>query len=127
MFCCNPTSLLQKQNQSLLPTSLFLFLDASIQSFKVILINKHNLKVIPLAYCKGKKYNENGKYLWEICANFKVISILLGMQLGFVQYCCFVCQLRSRSKEQYETVNWPLRDEIKAGHQNIKRTFGTKR
>ena len=86
--------------------------------------------IMALAYCKGKKecynlmrmvlskinYNE---YLWEICADFKVISILLGMQLGFVQYGCFVCQWRSWSKEQYKTVNWPLRDEIKAGHQNI--------
>ena len=31
----------------------------------------------------------------------------------------YVNGVGSRSKEQYETANWHLRDEIKAGHQNI--------
>ena len=60
-------------------------------------------------------YND---FLWEVCCDFKMISV--GLQARYVQYACFLCQLRSRAKDQYDTLNWPLRQAYTTGFQNIQ-------
>ena len=49
-----------------------------------------------------------------------MISVLVGLQAGYVQYACFLCQWRSRAKDQYDTSNWPLRQAYTTGFQNIQ-------
>jgi hypothetical protein len=36
------------------------------------------------------------KYKWNICGDLKVIALLLGLQLGNTNYCCFLCEWDSR-------------------------------
>jgi hypothetical protein len=45
------------------------------------------------------KINYN-KHCWNVCGDLKVIAILLGMQLGYTKYCCFICQWDSRAQGQ---------------------------
>jgi len=130
-FCNDISGLLRHLNQSTRSEDWFLFMDSSSKSFKAVLINKKSLYVVPVAYTTATKetrelietvlesisYND---FLWEVCCDFKMISILVGLQAGYVQYACFLCQWRSRAKDQYETSNWPLRQAYATGFQNIQ-------
>jgi hypothetical protein len=33
-----------------------------------------------------------GKYGWHICGDLKVVSLLMDVQLGYMKYCCFLCE-----------------------------------
>jgi hypothetical protein len=39
------------------------------------------------------------KYTWNICGNLKVIALLLGLQLGYTKYFCFLCEWNSRERK----------------------------
>ena len=34
------------------------------------------------------KYN---MYPWSLCGDLKVVVVLMGMQVYFTKYCCFLC------------------------------------
>lgn len=75
--------------------------------------NYENLKLL----LEKIKYEE---YSWKICADFKVIAILLGMQQGYTKYCCFLCLWDSRNKENhYIRKVWPPRKSFTPGSENI--------
>ena len=38
---------------------------------------------------------------WVICGDLKVIAILLGMQLGYTKFCCFLCEWDSRARSEH--------------------------
>ena len=105
-------------------------MDSSTQIFKAILINKIDLKVVPLAYAKETKetysliqsvlkkikYND---HLWNVCGDFK---ILMGMQQGYVH--CTLCSMVAscfllQRKDQYCKNDWMLRDEHCPGQKNV--------
>ena len=44
------------------------------------------------------KYDE---FKWKLRGDLKVVALLLGMQLGYTKYCCFLCQWDSRDKKNY--------------------------
>ena len=41
---------------------------------------------------------EYSKYGWHICGDRKVLSLLMGLQLGYTKYCCFLWEWDSRAK-----------------------------
>jgi len=34
------------------------------------------------------KYDE---FKWKLRGDLKVVALLMGMQLGYIKYCCFLC------------------------------------
>ncbi|GBO45987.1 hypothetical protein AVEN_246440-1 [Araneus ventricosus] len=42
------------------------------------------------------------KYGLQICADLKVVSLLIGLQLGYTKYCCFLCLWDSRAKSIFK-------------------------
>jgi len=109
-----------------------LFIDASKTSIKAVLLHNGNVyPSIPLAYSVTMKENyENMKEIlrcirydenqWAICADFKVIAILTGLQLGYTKYCCFLCLWDSRDRtHHYQRKDWPLRNVTLPGNSNI--------
>ena len=38
------------------------------------------------------------KYQWKVCGDFKVIAVLLGLQAGYTNYSCLLCEWDSRAK-----------------------------
>jgi hypothetical protein len=93
-----------------------LFVDSLKHSLKAVLLhngNKH--PSIPIAYgVHIKETYENMKNLldkiyykkhcWNVCGNLKIKGILLGIQLGYTNYCCFICEWDSRTKDKHYSV-----------------------
>jgi len=42
-----------------------------------------------------------GEFKWKLCGDLKVVALLLGMQLGYTKYCCFLCEWDSRGKKNH--------------------------
>ena len=58
---------------------------------------------------------------WQICADLKVVSLLMGLQQGYTKYCCFLCQWDSRAKDlHYIKKDWPPRASPKVGEMNVE-------
>ena len=87
-----------------------LFVDSSKVSIKAVLLHNGNvLPSIPVAHAFGIKesyismkqllqYLKYDTYKWNICADLKVIAPLLGLQLGYTKFPCFLCEWDSRNK-----------------------------
>ena len=62
-------------------------------------------------------------YCWQLCGDIKVIAILLGLQPGYIKYCCFLCEWDSfAGHEYYLKKEWPKRSTLKASTKNVKYT-----
>lgn len=110
-----------------------LFIDGSKTSLKAVLLhNGSEYPSIPVAYSITLKETYDTmqfilnliKYRdssWKVCADLKVIALLLGLQGGFTKYCCFLCMWDSRATEKHYLVkDWPMRSEFVAGQSNVK-------
>ena len=64
-----------------------------------------------------------GKYNWNICGNLKVIALLLGLQLGYTMFCCFLCEWDSWDrKHRYIQKQWPKRASLIPGQKHVVHT-----
>lgn len=110
-----------------------LFIDSSKVSLKAVLLHNGNvLPSIPVAHAFGVKesvdcmkqllqYINYDTYKWNICADLKVIALLLGLQLGYTKFPCFLCEWDSRDKaHHYVKKIWPARKILEPGHKNVK-------
>jgi hypothetical protein len=41
------------------------------------------------------------EFKWKLFSNLKVVALLLGMELGYTKYCCFLCEWDSRYKKNH--------------------------
>jgi len=110
-----------------------LFIDSNKTSLKAVLFHNGNKKPsVPIAYSTNtKKSYESMKHLltcirycdhnWQICGDLKVVGLLLGLQLGYTRYMCFLCLWNSRADEQhYKTVEWPAHENFIPGSFNVQ-------
>ncbi|GBM57123.1 hypothetical protein AVEN_237368-1 [Araneus ventricosus] len=44
---------------------------------------------------------EYSDHSWHICADLKVIAVLVGLQAGYTKFCCFLCQWDSRDRKKH--------------------------
>lgn len=132
VFCTDIAGLVNRLGAPFNAEDWRLFIDGSSKSLKFILLHNGNkLASIPVAYTrkykesrssierilKAMKYDDYG---FLICADFKVICILLGMQGGFTKFPCFICLWDSRARKLHYTDHvWPLREELKVGDHNV--------
>lgn len=120
-YCTNFDGLMEALNIPYTHDEWRLFIDAS-SGIKFALLNRGKiLPTIPLAYSvKRKETCDNFKLIlekikyeefdWPICADFKVIHLLLGMQLGFIKFGCILCEWDSRDRaKHYTDFEWPVR------------------
>jgi hypothetical protein len=60
------------------------------------------------------------KHCWNVCGDLKIIAILLGMQLGYTKYYCFICEWDSRDKDKHYSVkHWKKRQKLTPGERNV--------
>ena len=63
------------------------------------------------------KYDEHG---WNICADLKVVAIVMGLQRWWAKYSCFKCLWDTRySGDQYEINSWPERSSFTTGENSV--------
>lgn len=121
VFCNNISGLLAALNINYKPEEWRLFIDSSTLSLKAVLLHRGNiLPSIPVGYAiRMKESYDNMKYLltsikydehqWQICGDLKVVALLLGLQLGYTKFCCFLCEWDSRAKAlHYKRQDWPV-------------------
>ena len=100
-----------------------LFIDSSKLSSKAVLLHNGNcLPSVPIGYAVHMKetyinmkvllnsinFNE---HIWKICGDLIVIAILLGMQLGYTKYSCFLCMWDNKDRSShYVKENWLARN-----------------
>lgn len=131
-FCTEVDGLLTALGYEHDPQEWRLFIDSSLLSLKAVLLHNGNIyPSIPVGYAAHMKETyENmelllkqiqySKYNWNICGDLKVVALLLGMQLGYTKYCCFICEWDSRAREQhYVKQKWPLRKNLVPGQKNV--------
>ena len=127
VYCTDVGGIMQEFGYSHRPEEWRLFIDSSKLSLKAVLLhNKNILPSIPVGYAAHMKETyENMKnllqsinyeqYCWQLCGDFKVIAILLGLQHGYIKYCCFLCEWDSfAGHEHYLKKEWPKRSTLKA-------------
>ena len=60
------------------------------------------------------------KFKWKVCGDHKIVALLLGMQLGYTKYCCFLCEWDSQDKKNnYVNKLWPKRTSLTPGQKNV--------
>ena len=105
------------------PADWRLFIDSSKTSLKAVLLHNGNIKpsiLIGYSILRKETYNtmknlldllEYPKYTWKICSDLKVVSILLGLQLGYTKHMCFLCLWDSRQDNSHYAVKFGLPDK----------------
>jgi hypothetical protein len=64
---------------------------------------------------------EYSKYGWHICGDLKVVSLLMGLQLGYTKYFCFLCEWYNRANTlHYLKRDWLQRKSLKVGDKNVQ-------
>lgn len=94
-----------------------LFIDSSRPSLKAVLLHDGNQKpAVPVAHAVGLKktyeFMENllkltqyADHKWNLCGDLKVVSLLLGIQLGYTKYMCILCLWNSRNDVSHYSPN----------------------
>jgi hypothetical protein len=132
-FCTDVNGLMNQLGNEHVPDEWRLFIDSSTASLKAVLLHNGNEKPsIPVAHIVGMKETyDSMKFImegvhyshhkWNICGDLKVISLLLGLQLGYTKNMCFLCLWNSRDdKNHYIVKKWPEREEHIVGRYNVQ-------
>jgi len=127
-YCKYTDSLKDAMHMRHSPEQWRLFIDASKTSLKAVLLHNGNeLPSIPVAYAPSTKETyttmnnilvevDYKKYQWEVCGDFKVIAVLLGLQAGYTKYSCFLCDWDCRARgTHYSRKHWPHRQSLTHG------------
>ena len=101
-------------------------------SFELVLLHNGNkFPSVPLAHAANMKKgyesmklllgkNRYEEFKWTLCGYLKTVALLLGMQLGYTNYSCFLCEWDSRDKKKhYVNKLWPKRTSLKPGEKNV--------
>ena len=132
-FCIAIDGLMDAMNLHHNPSEWRLFIDSSKSSLKAVLLhNTNTLPSIPVAHSVHLKESYDNMvlllqsirydiYNWNICGDLKVIGLLLGMQLGFTKYCCFLCLWDSRAtKDHFVKKDWAPRESFLPGQSSVQ-------
>ena len=120
MFCYDVDGLMNALGSKHDPQEWRLFIDSLKLSLKTVLLHNGNQHPsIPVGHAVHMKETyenlkqllyklECSKYGWHICGDLKVVSLLMGLQLGYRKYCCFYVNVTA---EQRLCITWRLASE----------------
>ena len=116
------------------PAEWCLFFGFSKVSLQSALLHNGNTHLYP------SPCSRHGRVLWKYAANFwkdpvwkiqlshvsgiKSLSLLVGLQLGYKMFCCFLRAWDSRyRKYDYIQKQWPKRESVIPGQENVANTI----
>lgn len=127
-FCKDVPTLIKLITGSYDPDDFLLFLDGSVSGLKVALLKTNGvIPPIPLclwnncaeSYATVQKVFNDLKYSehqWKICADFKMLQILMGLRSGGnIRHPCIFCEFHAQSKERFDKIDWKYRDTFTVG------------
>lgn len=133
VYCNDINSVMDMLKIEFDPSQWRLFIDSSKTSLKAVLLHNGNvLPSVPVAHGANMKETyevmklvlekiQYNRYDFKICGDLKVIALLLGLQLGYTKFCCFLCEWDSRDrKNHYKKKTWPERKSLVPGQKNVK-------
>jgi len=103
VFCNDVCSVMKVLGHEFNPDQWCLFIDSSKVSLKVVLLHNGNkFPSVPLVHAANMKESYESmelllgkikydEFKWKLCGGLMVVAPLLGMQLGYTKYCCFLC------------------------------------
>ncbi|GBM62273.1 hypothetical protein AVEN_264136-1 [Araneus ventricosus] len=110
------------------PSESRLFIDSSKISLKAVLLhNGNSFASLPLGHSVHLEENYNDlsmilekinyqEHRWMVCRDFKMLTMLLGQQPGYIKYPCFLCLWDNRARDLHWTkTDWPLRGALTPG------------
>ena len=110
------------------PSEWRLFIDASCKSLKAVLLNNgNNYPSIPIVYGTNVKesYDNIKKILelisyqnhkWKLCADLKIVGLVMGLKGGFPKHQCFLCMWEGRRRDlHYVGHKWENRTHFHIG------------
>ena len=110
VFCYDVNGLMNAIGIKYDPQEWRLFIGSSKLSLKAVLLHNGNQHPsIPVGHAVHMKETygnlkqllsklQYSEYGWHICGDLKVVSLLMGLQLGYTKYCCIICDWDSRAK-----------------------------
>ena len=132
VYCNNSCAVMDVLDHEHKTTEWRLFFDSSKTRMKSVLLHNGNkFPSVPLAYTTNMKEKyENlkillekiqyDKYCWTVCCDLKAIPLLTGLQRGYNNFCCFLCERDSRDKKNhYVKKEWPKRESLTNGQKNV--------
>jgi len=132
LFCKDVCSVMEVLGHEFNPDQWRLFIDSSKVSLKVVLHrNGNKFPSVLLAQAVNMKESyESMKLLlgkikydefkWKLCGDLKVVALLLGMQLRYTKYCCFLCEWDNRNKKNhYVNKLLPKRTSLMPGEKHL--------
>ena len=132
-YCTDINGLMNELGYEHVPDEWRLFIDSSKLSLKAVLLHNGNQNPsVPVAHAVGMKETYESmeillkvvnyrNHQWNICGDLKVISLLLGLQLGYTKHMCFLCLWNSRDDENHFKVkDWPRRTCNTVGRFNVQ-------
>lgn len=128
-YCWNVRLLFLRMKQVHNPTEWRLFIDGGKNSLKAVLLHITNkYPSIPIAHGDkvAEKYESIGailkllqyeEYKWLICADLKIVAILMGLKQGYSKHQCFLCLWEGRKNDLHYDYShkWPQRYRIQVG------------
>lgn len=132
-YCTNIKLLFLRLNYPHKPIEWRLFIDGSCKSLKAVLLHITNKKPsVPIAYARNVKETyasmqailaliQYKEYKWLICADLKVVGILMGLKSGYAKHQCFLCVWEGRKNNFHydRTHHWAPRRSYRIGRDSL--------
>jgi len=128
VFCNNVCSIMKVLGHAYNTDQWRLFNSSKVSLKVVLLHNGNRFPSVPLAHAANMKESYESmlgkikyyEFKWNLCGDLTVVALLLGMQLGYTKYCCFLCEWDSRDKNNhYVNKLSPKRTSLTPGETNV--------
>jgi len=133
-FCNNVPDLIFNLFNEYRSSEFLLFIDGSVAGIKAALIKKDgaHFPVLILQWNKAKENYSTLKEIltrlnyvegnWEICGDFKILQILMGLKNGGnIRHPCFFCLYHAQHTEKETKVDWEERTSFIEGQYSVER------